>query len=72
MTNAQELIKRRKAPLTARSDFRSQALHDMTRPQQFQANPVEHQVAVTSLSTNEKTVATRQMKKHTFVLVHGA
>ena len=72
MTSTQELIRRRKAPLTAPSDIRPQAVHDMTRPQQFQANPAQHQVAVTSLSTNEKTVAARQMKKHTFVLVHGA
>ena len=72
MTNTQELIKRRKAPLPAPSDIRPQAAHDMSRPQQFQAYPAQHQVAVTSLSTNENTVATRQMKKHTFVLVHGA
>ena len=72
MTNTQELIKRRKAPLPAPSDIRPQAVHDMVRPQQFQANPAQHQVAVTSLSTTEKTVAMRQMKKHTFVLVHGA
>jgi pimeloyl-ACP methyl ester carboxylesterase len=32
----------------------------------------QHQVAITSFSTNEQTFATCQMKKHTFVLVHGA
>jgi hypothetical protein len=39
MTSTQKLIKRRKAPLPAPSDIRPQAIHDMSRPQQFQAYP---------------------------------
>ena len=71
MTNTQELIKRREAPLTAPSDIRLQAAHDITRLQPFQTGAARHRVAAAPFSTNEAIVATRQMKKHTFVLVHG-
>jgi pimeloyl-ACP methyl ester carboxylesterase len=43
-----------------------------THPEQFQANAAQHPVAAASPSANETIVATRQRKKHTFVLVHGA
>src|SRR5271155_3021334 len=72
MTNTQELTKRRKAPLTAPSDIRLQAAHDITRLQPFQTGAARHRPAAAPFSTNEAIVATRQMKKYTFVLVHGA
>jgi len=40
--------------------------------EQFQADAAQHPAPAASLSANEKTVAIRQEKKDTFVLVHGA
>jgi pimeloyl-ACP methyl ester carboxylesterase len=72
MTGTQELSKRRKAPLTSASDIRPRAARDITRPPQFQARAARHQVGAASFLANETILATGQMRKHAFVLVHGA
>jgi pimeloyl-ACP methyl ester carboxylesterase len=72
MTGNQELRKRRKVSLISASDTRPRSARAFTHLRQFQAGAARREVAAASFSANETTLATQQMRKHTFVLVHGA
>jgi pimeloyl-ACP methyl ester carboxylesterase len=72
MTGTQELSKRRKTPLTSASDIMPRAECGIARPQQFEVSAPRHQVAAASFSESETICAIRQMRRHSFVLVHGA